>query len=295
MKESWPIADELSAQFIQRRDIHVRQVLGGAYRNYKTPYFDLMMVHHLKGLITLGTYCLDENSQTRFVVIDGDHDIEPLKQLAWSMDSQSIPSYLETSRRGGHLWFFFSDHLTGADARRFGIYLTKDMEVYPKQEVLNGGPGSLIRVPFGVHLKTGQKYPFIHPNGEILGSWERQMERLAHPETVLKSDVECRQAETPTTIEYRGSQHTFDNRLAEFISQYVDLKPIASGYLGLCPFHDDHAPSFGINTEKNYWHCFSGCGGGDLISFYKKYFNVDYPTAVRELEKWNGREISNNT
>ena len=40
----------------------------------------------------------------------------------------------------------------------------------------------------------------------------------------------------------------------EFVSQYVDLKPTASGAVGLCPFHDDHHPSFGIDVEGNYWH-----------------------------------------
>jgi DNA primase len=38
----------------------------------------------------------------------------------------------------------------------------------------------------------------------------------------------------------------------EFVSQYVDLKPTASGAVGLRPFHDDHHPSFGVNTEGNY-------------------------------------------
>jgi hypothetical protein len=48
----------------------------------------------------------------------------------------------------------------------------------------------------------------------------------------------------------------------EFVSQYVDLKPTGSGAIGLCPFHDDHHASFGVNTEENYWHCFAGCSGG---------------------------------
>jgi len=35
----------------------------------------------------------------------------------------------------------------------------------------------------------------------------------------------------------------------EFVSQYVGLKPTASGAVGLCPFHDDHRPSFGVNSQ----------------------------------------------
>ena len=46
----------------------------------------------------------------------------------------------------------------------------------------------------------------------------------------------------------------------EFVSQYVDLKPTASGAIGLCPFHDDHRPSFGVNVDCDYWNCWAGCG-----------------------------------
>jgi len=69
----------------------------------------------------------------------------------------------------------------------------------------------------------------------------------------------------------------------EFVSQYVDLKPTASGAIGLYPFHDDHHPSFGVNTEGNYWHCFAGCGGGSVIDFWMKWRKCDFTAAVREL------------
>jgi len=48
----------------------------------------------------------------------------------------------------------------------------------------------------------------------------------------------------------------------EFVRQYVDLKPTASGAIGVCPFHDDHHPSFGINEDGNCWQCFARCSGG---------------------------------
>jgi DNA primase len=38
----------------------------------------------------------------------------------------------------------------------------------------------------------------------------------------------------------------------EFVSQFVDLKPTVGEAIGLCPFHDDHHPSFGANDEDNY-------------------------------------------
>jgi hypothetical protein len=87
----------------------------------------------------------------------------------------------------------------------------------------------------------------------------------------------------------RGS-HTFRDAsvtVLEFVSRYVDLKPTASGAVGLCPFHDDHHPSFGVNTESNYWHCFAGCGGGSVIDFWMGWKKCDFTTAVKELaEIW---------
>jgi DNA primase len=69
----------------------------------------------------------------------------------------------------------------------------------------------------------------------------------------------------------------------EFVSQYIDLKPTPGGAIGLCPFHDDHHPSFGVNEAGNYWNCFAGCGGGSVIDFWIKWRGCDFTMAIREL------------
>ena len=58
--------------------------------------------------------------------------------------------------------------------------------------------------------------------------------------------------------------------MLDFVSQYVELKPTASGAVGLCPFHDDHHPSFGVNDWEDCRHCFAGCSGGSVIDSYIK-------------------------
>jgi DNA primase len=66
-------------------------------------------------------------------------------------------------------------------------------------------------------------------------------------------------------------------------SRGIQLKKTAKGYVGLCPFHEDHNPSFSITTDKNLWQCF-GCGkGGDVIRFVELYDKVDFPRAVALL------------
>ena len=68
--------------------------------------------------------------------------------------------------------------------------------------------------------------------------------------------------------------------LCEFISGYVELTPAGKGH---CPFHDDHHRSFSVNKEGNYWNCFAGCGGGDIIHFWEKWQDVSRGEAIREL------------
>ena len=51
------------------------------------------------------------------------------------------------------------------------------------------------------------------------------------------------------------------------IQDYVSLKKNGANYKGLCPFHGEKTPSFQVNRDKGFFHCF-GCGaGGDVIKF----------------------------
>lgn len=47
----------------------------------------------------------------------------------------------------------------------------------------------------------------------------------------------------------------------------------------LCPFHNDHHPSFDINSTTGIWICRAGCGGGNLIQFVATKEHVDLQTA----------------
>ena len=61
--------------------------------------------------------------------------------------------------------------------------------------------------------------------------------------------------------------------------------------VGLCPFHGEKTPSFNINTENGYFHCF-GCGvGGDVITFVMKIENLDYMEAVKFLAQRAGMSM----
>ena len=54
-------------------------------------------------------------------------------------------------------------------------------------------------------------------------------------------------------------------------------------YKGLCPFHGEKTPSFHVNRDKGFFHCF-GCGvGGDVFKFVELQREGQFPEAVRQL------------
>ena len=67
------------------------------------------------------------------------------------------------------------------------------------------------------------------------------------------------------------------------VQEYVSLKKAGTSYKGLCPFHGEKTPSFHVNREKGFFHCF-GCGvGGDVIKFVELHEKVGFTDAVRLL------------
>jgi DNA primase len=66
-------------------------------------------------------------------------------------------------------------------------------------------------------------------------------------------------------------------------------RPLSRGrWMGLCPLHEDHQPSFLVDPHKNLFYCY-GCGrAGDVIRFAELYHQVRFPQAVALLQRWRG-------
>ena len=76
--------------------------------------------------------------------------------------------------------------------------------------------------------------------------------------------------------------------LVDVISRRIPLKKKGQNYWGCCPFHNEKTPSFSVNEEKGFYHCF-GCGEhGDIISFTMKSENIDFKNAISELADMAG-------
>src|SRR5258708_1435620 len=71
--------------------------------------------------------------------------------------------------------------------------------------------------------------------------------------------------------------------IMQVVQEYVPLKRAGRMYKGLCPFHSEKTPSFNVNPEKGFFHCF-GCNvGGDVFKFLELHEKVGFQDAVRML------------
>src|SRR6185436_10563326 len=71
---------------------------------------------------------------------------------------------------------------------------------------------------------------------------------------------------------------------AELVGARTELKRAGQNRLqGLCPFHEERTPSFGIDPVEKLYHCF-GCGaGGDVFSFVMETEGLDFGAALEWL------------
>ena len=79
--------------------------------------------------------------------------------------------------------------------------------------------------------------------------------------------------------------------IVQVVQDVVPLKKAGSTYKGLCPFHNEKTPSFHVNQEKGFFHCF-GCGtGGDVVKFVELQEKLGFPEAVRLLAQRFGLQV----
>ena len=71
--------------------------------------------------------------------------------------------------------------------------------------------------------------------------------------------------------------------IVEVVQDYVKLKRSGSGFVGLCPYHDEKTPSFNVTPRLQIFKCF-GCGeSGDVFKFVMDQEGVGFTEAIRQL------------
>ncbi|NLV91924.1 MAG: DNA primase [Firmicutes bacterium] len=79
--------------------------------------------------------------------------------------------------------------------------------------------------------------------------------------------------------------------IVDVIGDYVELTQAGRNYKGLCPFHTENTPSFNVNPEGQFYHCFGCQAGGDVFQFVMAMEGLDFPEAVRRLGQRVGIEV----
>ncbi len=76
--------------------------------------------------------------------------------------------------------------------------------------------------------------------------------------------------------------------IVEVIAAHVRLKRAGRNFVGLCPFHNEKTPSFSVNPERGFFHCF-GCGaGGTVFNFIMRTEGLNFPEAIESLARRYG-------
>ncbi len=294
--------------FVHNWDHYAVQQRNGGYWRITDPLTLPLLVAHLDGRVSLGTYLLDRASTCAFAVFDADSSdgLECLVQLAGELAQQGIPSLLEASRRGGHLWVHFTEPMPGHVVRAWLLPYAQafGVEFYPKQDrLLPGESGSVIRLPLGIHRKSRGWYPFVEMSvqGELMsvggtvvecGVWAyQQVQRVGAPVVVACKPASLNVPPGERSVQIYGNEHGNSASLGrgairawcqahdsvEVISRYV---PLDQRGIGSCPFKEHHyrgdvRPSFQVfGGADSHWYCYTWGRAGDLFDFLCLYYHL---------------------
>lgn len=79
--------------------------------------------------------------------------------------------------------------------------------------------------------------------------------------------------------------------IVDLIDARVKLKKQGKNYHACCPFHNEKTPSFTVNGEKQFYHCF-GCGAhGNAVDFLMNYDRLEFVESIEELATLYGLEV----
>jgi DNA primase len=78
------------------------------------------------------------------------------------------------------------------------------------------------------------------------------------------------------------------NDVVDVVGGYVALRPAGPTFKGLCPFHDDHRPSFDVDPRRQRYRCWSCGKTGDVINFIMEHERVEFRDALELLARRAG-------
>jgi hypothetical protein len=306
----------LGERCIGRRTDYALQQQNGRYWRVGSSLTWEALRQHVAGLDTIGAYVVNERNTCHYAVFDAD-SVDGLMQLLGvqrRLAADGVDSALEGSRRGGHLWVFFASPLSPGLLRRWLLpYSPAGVEFYPKRDWASwDAPGSLVRVPLGIHRRSGRRYPFlvvasagdlVVPAAKTIESsleWLATIKRVPVPARELAHQYdESRPATAPPFLASGVGSGLLSPAETLTIHAWCDRQDsllVLGRYLTIdrrgmacCPFgahHDDgkdshpslwvHAPTI---SGGRCWYCNVWKRGGNLFDFLCLWYDL----APREM------------
>ncbi|MCR5125911.1 MAG: DNA primase [Treponema sp.] len=79
--------------------------------------------------------------------------------------------------------------------------------------------------------------------------------------------------------------------IVSVVSEYVQLTNRGVNWFGCCPFHSEKTPSFSVNVDRKFYHCFGCKASGNVIKFVQEIEKISFPEAIERLAKRYGVEL----
>jgi DNA primase len=79
--------------------------------------------------------------------------------------------------------------------------------------------------------------------------------------------------------------------LSALVAQSVKIVKAGREFKGCCPFHNEKTPSFYVNDDKGFYHCFGCSAHGDAIRWMTEQRGLPFMDAVKELAQSAGLEV----
>lgn len=197
-------------RFRGREDRYAIQLVDGSYRPQEGALSLALFRSHLQGALTIGVYQLRKDSTCWFGALDFDEPnyasrdamVQAIVVTSRLLHHFNLSHVIEFSgNKGFHIWHFFAVPVPATKVQTFlrsvqaqvaaDMDAPAPMEIFPKQTVLTETSpyGNLIKTPWGVHRKSGQRC-WLTDGALVFLSGDRQRQALEEARPLTESDLD---------------------------------------------------------------------------------------------------------
>ena len=267
------VAGYYAVQFAARTDVYSHWTDGG-WRPVREPLTAEIVIAGLAGTgPSISGYLIAPGSTSHVVALDFDTDegVEQATRLARTMAADDLFGYVETSRRGAHLWCVLDQTLPAVAIRQSlkGLLQSVGLDGNPKIELRpgsnslpDGGLGHCLRMPLMPHPVTGKSGRLTDANGDVIG--RTLAEILLNIEWTPSSRLlpwAGRWKRPP--VDFIPADHRMDHApfpedtstASELLRDLWGAQNALPGRTVRCPAHEDKMPSLSILRDDKRAIC----------------------------------------